>query len=451
MTSIIDASQNCGAKATALAASGIRTVFRYYSRDTVSSSKRLTRVEAGQLVSAGLRIGVVHEARFGNRAEAFDAASGLADGQYARTYGASTIGQPGGSTIYFGVDFDASASEIRQRILPFFRGVADALCRRTGEPDYVVGVYGSGATCAAVLDAGLAQRAWLSQSTGWRGHAAFLASGRWTLDQAMPDSIAGVDCDPDRAADGHEVGDFVVLSLASTDRANPPALHVNARSGLRLRAGPGVEFDSARTLAIGTTVFPLRQVGGWTQVDLEGDGVADGFVSSAFLIERATTGATSGLAVAVPHIHAAGIVDAANVPELIRQGSTADGLKAARKAAAASLPGYPTNGCAVHLSALLHQAGIDVPMIWGAGKLAQVLKDRGWSQIAVGKQIPGDVGVCFDNDPTPAGADHVYLVVGTTGPDEMMIADNQRTTDAPHARFATGHGKTPTEYFLRAL
>jgi hypothetical protein len=89
-------------------------------------------------------------------------------------------------------------------------------------------------------------------------------------------------------------------------------------------------------------------------------------------------------------------------------------------------------------------------MIFGAGKLAHVLEDRGWSRITPGQQIAGDVGVCFDADPTPPGADHVYLVTSTSGPDQMMVADNQRDTDAPHVRFASGHGKTDTEYFLRA-
>ena len=138
--------------------------------------------------------------------------------------------------------------------------------------------------------------------------------------------------------------------------------------------------------------------------------------------------------------------------ELIRQGSTEAGLKAARTTAKVALPQYPTDGCAAHLSALLVQAGIDIPMTFGAGKLAQRLQDRGWTRIDVGTQVTGDAGVCFDNDPAPTGADHVYLVVEMQGPDEMLIADNQRTTDTPHKRFASGAGgKTPTEYFLRAL
>lgn len=65
-------------------------------------------------------------------------------------------------------------------------------------------------------------------------------------------------------------------------------------------------------------------------------------------------------------------------------------------------------------------------MTWGAGKLATVIAARGWSRIVVGQQVAGDVGVCFDNNPDPPGADHIYLVVQALGAGEMMIADNPR-------------------------
>jgi hypothetical protein len=72
----------------------------------------------------------------------------------------------------------------------------------------------------------------------------------------------------------------------------------------------------------------------------------------------------------------------------------------------------------------------------------------GWRRIAVGQQQPGDVGVCRDDDPTPAGADHIFFVTKRMDADEMMIVDNQESF-APHTRFASGHGgKTPVEYFL---
>lgn len=61
---------------------------------------------------------------------------------------------------------------------------------------------------------------------------------------------------------------------------------VVARDGLRLRGGPGVEFGVITTLKEGTvlTVLDLHGAGNaWARVDLEGDGLVDGFVFSAFL------------------------------------------------------------------------------------------------------------------------------------------------------------------------
>jgi hypothetical protein len=461
MTSIIDVSSTCGNRASALAAAGVKTIIRYYSRDTTRPSKRVTRVEANQFCASGLRLGIVHEGRRGNQATNFDRSCGVADALYSRQYGANEIGQPGGTAIYFGIDFDASLDEIRTRIIPYFQGIADAFASQSDLPHYLVGVYGSGRTCDAILNAGLASFAWLAQSTGWAGHQSFLDSRRWALNQGMPvkDGIAGVACDPNTASNDGGIGEFVLpseqpapkpISAPVAPSAAPMQMFVNARGGLHLRTGPGVEFNVSRLLAFGTPVHPLKSVGSWTSIDLQGDGAADGFVSNAYLTDKApnppSVSAAAPLTTASP---AHPIADAMHVPELIRQGSSADGLKEARETAAASLPGYPTNGCAAHLSALLQQSGIDVPMTWGAGKLAHILSDRGWSKIAVGDQIPGDVGVCFDNT-SPPGSDHVYLVISTSGPDKMTIADNQRDVDAPHERFASGQGKTPTEYFLRA-
>jgi hypothetical protein len=454
VAAIVDISSQSASRANALRAAGVATVIRYYSRDTIRPTKRLSRNEALAFSTAGLRLGVVHEARRGDLAASFVHASGVADARYARSYGTSTIGQPPGSVIYFAVDFDASAGEIRDLISPYFRGVNDALAEATGEANYVVGVYGSGAVCSTLLDAGLVQKTWLAQSRGWRGFDAFLSSNRWDMQQAMPTTIAGLECDPNTAQAGRDIGDFVpdppgAVAPVSQQPATPSpagtAMRVNARSGLRLRSGPGTDFDILQVLPLGTTLHALKSTGSWSLVDLQGDDVADGYVGSGFL--ESTT---------LPPLEASstvsGIADAVHIPELIHQGRTATGLEAARATAKEALPQYPTNGCAAHLSALLQQSGIDIPMTFGAGKLAQRISDRGWQRIAVGSQIAGDVGVCFDNDPTPAGADHIYLVVDSVGPDEMMIADNQRTIDEPHTRRASGaDGKTPTEYFLRAL
>jgi hypothetical protein len=209
---------------------------------------------------------------------------------------------------------------------------------------------------------------------------------------------------------------------------------VNARSGLILRSGPGLNFDRLEVLPYGTAVYVLGNSNGWAQIDKLGDGAADGYVSAGFLQDVVDL---------APN-------DAQHIEKLIELGSTPAGLAEARETAKDALKGYPTNGCAAHLSALLRAAGISVRMEPGAGNLAHMLKQRGWQRIEVGGQQAGDVGVTYDNDPTPPGADHIYLVIETRGLDEMLIADNQNKVDAPHTRFASGKGKTPTEYFLRA-
>lgn len=69
--------------------------------------------------------------------------------------------------------------------------------------------------------------------------------------------------------------------------AAPPLLSqhatVTARTGLRLRSGPGPEFPFEKELAHGTLVWTGEVKGDWIMVDIEGDGKFDGYVHKAFL------------------------------------------------------------------------------------------------------------------------------------------------------------------------
>ena len=150
--------------------------------------------------------------------------------------------------------------------------------------------------------------------------------------------------------------------------------------------------------------------------------------------------------------------DADHIGDLIQIGSDPKSIKkvqalAAKTMKALGVPGlvYPTKSCAAVLSHFLNEAGIDVPITTGAQKLADRLRvNRGWNVVKVGKQQPGDVGVCFSMSDDVPGADHIYLVVERKDSDLMVIADNQ-AQGTTHTRSASGKGgKTPTEYFLRA-
>jgi lysozyme len=60
---------------------------------------------------------------------------------------------------------------------------------------------------------------------------------------------------------------------------------VNARSGLRMRAGAGTEFEISATLPLNTTLSIGKEIDNWVEVDLECDGVIDGWVYKTYLVK----------------------------------------------------------------------------------------------------------------------------------------------------------------------
>ena len=145
--------------------------------------------------------------------------------------------------------------------------------------------------------------------------------------------------------------------------------------------------------------------------------------------------------------------DAQRVAALVQLASDPVQLASAQHAAAARLLSYdgevyPHDGCAITLSVLLQNAGIDVDDTYQAIQLGHVLgSEREWQRVQVGEQRPGDVGSTCGQQPHH-GYGHIYLVLKVLNPDAMVIADNQEPN--PHFRFASGKGKTPTKFFLRA-
>jgi uncharacterized protein YgiM (DUF1202 family) len=95
----------------------------------------------------------------------------------------------------------------------------------------------------------------------------------------MPTSVGEIDCDPDKA--NGDFGDFSLLDAIATLSRN--SLTVIARPGLRLRAGPGTDFDVLQLVPFGTKVYAIKTSGDWIMVSLTGDNAVDGFVNSHFL------------------------------------------------------------------------------------------------------------------------------------------------------------------------
>jgi hypothetical protein len=183
--------------AKCLAQLGFTFVARYY-RSHKSKLNHLTREEALTIGAAGLSLVAVFEYA-GTKASYFTAEQAAMDVKDALAE-AAEVGQPMGSAIYFAVDYNATLDDIDGPVTDYFQVVNDKL-----RPKFLPGVYGSGATCKAMLAAGLADYAWLSQSVGFLGTPGFTA---WSIKQGMPHQFCGLDTDPD---DAHGIyGEFNV-------------------------------------------------------------------------------------------------------------------------------------------------------------------------------------------------------------------------------------------------
>lgn len=288
--SIIDTPFNTESSISCLLSQGVRTVIRYYnfSNSRTFPRKRLELAEAQALSARGLQIGVVFQQRQ-DRAADFSAQQGFEAGRRGHRHARENIGQPAGSAIYFSVDFDASSTEIRDNIVPYFEGVRRAFDQESGDsPSYHVGAYGSGLTCRTLTERGLIEFTWLAMSRGFRGTREAFRDREFHLAQRAPATTLcrlGVDFN-DPNPDRPDFGTFDVEEEAErpdTVTALGERHRVIARSGLRLREGPGTQFEVVGGLRPGQVVFVRTVSDGFAQVDVEGDGQVDGFASAGFL------------------------------------------------------------------------------------------------------------------------------------------------------------------------
>lgn len=186
----------------------VHTIIRYVTSRNTRGDKHIKLPEVKAIAAAGKKLALVHET-WGDFKHAghggISAADGRIDGVYCRGV-LPKLGAPNGAAVYFAVDQDATVAQIGDYVLPYFKAVKDAFA----DGYYRVGVYGPGAVCAAVIDAGFADLGWLSNAKGWKGYAAF--KPRAALVQLLPTHIAGgLDVDPN-IAQVEDWGQFIPFS-----------------------------------------------------------------------------------------------------------------------------------------------------------------------------------------------------------------------------------------------
>jgi hypothetical protein len=171
------------AVANDLKAQGITFVCRYLVPANMAW-KRLTKIEAEAMTTAGIDILSIFEKQANSAAGGRDA--GLSDGAAALAE-ARTIGQPEGSAIYFAVDYDALPKEF-DTIEAYLKAAESAI---TG---YKVGVYGSFALCEEMSKRGI-PHCW--QTYAWsHGEKSSNANVYQYQNNAV---ISGITCDLDES------------------------------------------------------------------------------------------------------------------------------------------------------------------------------------------------------------------------------------------------------------
>lgn len=286
----LSTNRRCDAVGDGLVAAGKQFVIRYHSTTTAQASKRIGPAEAASLARAGLWIATVYQDR-ARQLDDFGFDRGVQDGVAAFTF-AAQIGQPADSAIYFAVDVDFSESEIRSVVLPYFKGVRQAMAQAAGSGSvHAVGVYGSGLTCRLVRDAGLATFTWLSESTGFRESTTFTT---WDVRQHRNDgeTLPGLDNGFERCEARDDFGQFKPVGF-DTRAAEGTPMRVTA-SQLNLRDAPSVTSNPPRTVLVeGQRVAALAPAAdGWIRVRVTIQGApVIGYASARFLaaVDAATT------------------------------------------------------------------------------------------------------------------------------------------------------------------
>ena len=212
MITMIDTTQNTTPWHAKLAEIGITDISRYFTRlPGHDQYKVIHRAEAESAAAHGLRIFANYEGA-GATPDTFSYNSGLADARFARQYGFHELSMPEDAAIYFSSEAQFDSIFIAENLIPYFRGVKQAMNEPSNLPAYKIGCYSSGSVLTALFAHGLIDYDWLPNALGWGGSRQYLASGRWHLRQlpTVNGFLPGLNVDPSMRNPNYAgpIGDF---------------------------------------------------------------------------------------------------------------------------------------------------------------------------------------------------------------------------------------------------
>jgi len=310
---IIDTPHNAARVASKLAAQNVKVVVRFFARKPqpwlhekvmASDGNMIDGVrEPALLIRHGLSIVSLYQYR-NDLPEKFlkgleDAGSAkaeaTADAKVALDQ-AKLVGQPEGSAIYFGVDFNVTRATV-DPVIEYFRIIG-----RTVGSHYAIGIYGNGFVNRILRQEKLAVYNWISASRSHEETVDFYNSGQWHMFQNQVDRRwFGA---PGKCSTGLDI---------DTNLQNPNASGIGAWGAGEIDKSRNQKIFDQRRFAIRTTpvvqenngnsrgcksdtrvprnanIRILVQSGVWSDVDIDEDGNADGRVRTADLTSNLAT------------------------------------------------------------------------------------------------------------------------------------------------------------------
>jgi len=336
---IVDTPNNAARAAAKLAARNVKVVVRYFARKAQPGLGEKIMASDGNIVDGvreptvlirhGLSIVSLYQYR-NNLPEKF--LSGLEDTGSAKAEMAADakaaldqarlVGQPEGSAIYFGIDFnltkckcDGAGQANRTRngdpapnhatvdaVLEYFRGIG-----RTVGSRYAIGVYGNGMVNRILREEKLVSYNWISASRSHEETADFYNGGTWHLFQNQvdrrwfgPPGKCSIGLDVDMNLQNPRVSGIGAWGAGEIDRSRNQKIFDQRRFAVRTTpvvqdgGGGGRLTDrqnckSDDRVARNANVRILVQSGVWSGVDVDEDGSLDGQVRTADLTSSLAT------------------------------------------------------------------------------------------------------------------------------------------------------------------